>query len=83
MTKTSGMAYITRKIQTTSRIQMEQFIEDSPLKNKDKIFMLDILNGMSLKELEYKYEKSQSRIAQWKRSTFEKLHYYEYAQLRK
>lgn len=83
MTKTAVTSYITRKIRTTSRPEMNQFISDSPLKLKDKVFMLDILDGLSLKELQSKYGKSQSRIAQWKRMTFEKLLEYEYSILRK
>lgn len=83
MYKTPGMAYISRKIKTTSRTEMNAFIADSPLKARDKNFMQDILEGLSLKELQSKYDKSESRIAQWKRSTFEQLFQYEYSQIRK
>ena len=83
MYKTPGMAYISRKIKTTSRTDMNAFIADSPLKTRDKNFMQDILEGLSLKELQSKYDKSESRIAQWKRSTFEQLFQYEYSQIRK
>ena len=62
---------------------MNAFIADSPLKTRDKNFMQDILEGLSLKELQSKYDKSESRIAQWKRSTFEQLFMYEYSQIRK
>lgn len=83
MTKTPGMAYISRKIKITPTKLMRKFVNESPLKKRDKLFMQDILEGLSLKELEAKYQKSESRIAQWKRSIFEQLHYYEYENLRK
>lgn len=83
MYKTPGMAYITRKIKLTPHTEMKEFVLDSPLKNRDKVFMFDILDGLSYKELEIKYEKSEARIAQWKRSIFEQLHQYEYQIMRK
>lgn len=74
---------MTRKMRITSRSIMLAFIEDSPLKRKDKDFMQDVIDGLSYKELERKYEKSERRIAQWKRAVFEQLHEYEYENIRK
>lgn len=62
---------------------MQSFIDDSPLKVKDKAFMQDVLDGLSYKELQIKWQKSERRIAQWKRSVFEQLHSYEYETLRR
>lgn len=83
MKKSKGVAYISRKITTTSRSEMQNFIADSPLKKRDRDFMTDILEGLSYKELESKYNKSQARIAQWKRTVFETLQRYEYESIRK
>ena len=83
MKKTNGVAYISRKIKTTSRSDMRNFIADSPLRKRDRDFMDDILEGLSYKELEEKYNKSQARIAQWKRTIYETLQRYEYESLRK
>lgn len=83
MDKTPAVAYMSRKIRTTSRSEMNLFIADSPLKARDKSFMQDVLDGLSFKEMQIKYAKSISRIAQWKRCCFEQLQKYEYESLRK
>lgn len=78
-----AMQYITRKIEANSRHDIILFIANSPLKKLDKEFCYDLIDGYSYKELEIKYNKSASRIGQWKRTCYEALWKYEYQQLRK
>lgn len=80
---TKSVNYIKRKISITSQPEMVKWVEESPLINRDKDFMMDILAGLSYKELQSKYNKSESRITQWKRLTFEKLQKYDYECMRK
>lgn len=52
---------------------MQTELMQAPIKAQDRQFLLDILEGMSYKELSIKYNKSISRIAQWKRNLYDKL----------
>lgn len=83
MKKSRSVQYIHNKIKVTPKNEMISFIDNSPLKDRDRNFMQDILKGLSYKELETKYGKSEARIAQWKRSVYEQLHQYDYEILRK
>lgn len=75
--KSSKIAFVTRQIKTTSRNQFLVIVENSPLTDKDKALIYDILSGLTYKELSVKYHKSESRIYKWKRSVLEKIHEYE------
>lgn len=73
MEKTPAVAYYTRKIRTTDRIQLSEEIERAPLKKLDRHFLWDIVEGLTYKELSVKYNKSEARIGQWKREIFERM----------
>lgn len=71
--RTAGMAYYCRHIKNTDRSKLLDELTESPLREKDADFMKDVLAGKSHKELAVKYNKSISRIAQWKRTCCETL----------
>ena len=77
MEKTPAVAYISYKIKNTDRVQLLEELKHAPLKKVDYDIMLDIINGMTYKELSCKYDKSEAGIASWKRRLFEQLHRYE------
>lgn len=77
MQKSPAVAYYARKIKTTRRSLLQAEIEDAPLNNNERSFLIDIVAGLSYKELAYKYSLSQSRIAKWKRNVFERMHKYD------
>lgn len=77
MEKTPAVAYYTRKIRTTDRILLSEEIERAPLKKQDRYFLWDIVEGLTYKELAAKYNKSEARIAQWKREIFERMTMYD------
>lgn len=77
MTKTASVAYFTHRIKTAGREELYELIEDSTLGTRDYAFLSDIIEGLTNQELAEKYHKSPSRISQWKRSVFERMHRYE------
>lgn len=81
MQKTPAVAYFDHKIKTTPRRKMYEQIEDAPLKKIDRHFLYDVIEGLSYKELSEKYNKSESRIYQWKRQLYELLSKYDYQHL--
>lgn len=82
MQKSKPVAYVTYKIRTTDRIELLEQLKHVPLTNTNYNFVLDIISGMSYKELAEKYHKSESRIYKWKRQIYEDLHNYDMRQLR-
>lgn len=74
--KSPPIAFITRLIRTTSRPELIALLDNSPLRTNDKAMLLDYADGMSYKEIGEKYHKSTARVYQWKRSTYEQLHYF-------
>lgn len=77
--KLPATAYYTQKIKKTNRQVLLQELASAPIKKIDYAFMLDIIEGVSYKELAEKYHKSEARIYQWKRTLFERLHQYDMA----
>ena len=77
MCKSPAVAYYTRKIRSTSRQKLYDEIEDAPLRKKDRYFLLDIVEGMTYKELAGKYYKSEAAIYKWKRKVFESMFRYD------
>lgn len=73
MEKTRAVAYMTYKIRTMDRVELLQQIDHTPISNTDHQFLIDVIGGLSYKELAEKYCKSPSRIYQWKRTLFERL----------
>lgn len=73
MYRTPKVAFINYKINSSNRITFRQELDAAPINNIDKVFLEDILSGMSYKELSAKHNKSISRISQWKRELYDKL----------
>ena len=71
--KTPPVAFITRLINTTSRPELRQLLNDAPLKRAEISLILDYADGMTYKELAQKNNKSIQRINQMKRKSYEKL----------
>jgi len=74
--KTPAVAFITRYLKTTGRFEVLEQIEAAPLKARERELMRDIVEGMSYKELAEKHSLTQAGVYQFKRRTFEKLHYF-------
>lgn len=66
-----------KKIRLLSQSNFNEFIKESPLTDIEKELMMDVRKGLSNKTLSQKYNKTISRIAQWKHSIYEKLVYWE------
>lgn len=80
--KTPAFAYYNHKIKTTRKSILIKEWQDAPITNLDLEFLQGILNGLSYQELSEHFNKSESRIGQWKRSLFEKLHRFDMQKLR-
>lgn len=83
MTKTPSVKYYTRKIRTYGRDELYEEIDNSPLNTRDYAFLADIVEGLTNRQLQEKYNKSASRISQWKRAVFEQMHAYDLHQAEK
>ena len=81
--KTPAVAYVYKKISITRKSVIYAWLEDSPLNIRDKSFMRDIVDGLSIQELSDKYHKTPARISQWKREVCEKLHTFDIANMTK
>lgn len=77
MEKSNSVAYVVRKIKTTGRSQLMEELQEAPLNETERNFILDIINGLSYSELAAKYNKSESRIGKWKRELCERLARYD------
>ena len=75
--KTEKFEYIKRKLQLISNTDFLAFINEAPIKEKERNLLVDIKNGFSLSALSEKYGVSYSRIAQWKREIYEHLYDWE------
>lgn len=73
MEKSKSVIYVTRMITTTPRSELYNLIKDFPLKRSEINFLIDIVEGLSYKELAIKYSKSTSRIGKWKREICDKV----------
>lgn len=80
MTRSKPVTYFNQKYQTTSRSIMLQQLQDAPIKKNEVKFMIDVMDGMQLKELSEKYNLSISRIVKWKRDICTKLLRYDMLQ---
>ena len=77
--KSPAVKYVYRKILTTRKSELLEQLEESPLTKNELSFIKDVIDGMSLTELSDKYNKTYSRISQWKREVFEKVHAFDIA----
>lgn len=82
-TKSPSVAYYNQKIRTTKKSQLLIEWADAPLTEKEKNFLLDVLEKTPIKELSSKYCMTDSGISKYKRRIFEKLHQFDMFQIRK
>ena len=75
--KTPSVMYYNNKIKTTKKSELFRELDDAPITIKEYAFISDVIYGLSIKELASKYKTTPSRISQWKRELFERLHTYE------
>jgi len=80
--KTPAFAYYNRKLKTTRKSVLLTEWQDAPITQIEFEFLQEILNGKSYQELAEQFNKSVSRIGQWKRSLFEQLHRFDMQKLR-
>ena len=81
MEKSKSIAYVTFKIKNTDRIELLEQLKHVPLTDISYKFLLDIIAGLSYKELAAKYHKSESRIYKWKREIYEQLYKFDMRKL--
>lgn len=72
-----GRIYCKQRFKTTPRLELLQEIENAPLRDMERELILDVMAGLSLKELAEKYAKSPSRISHWKAEVMERLRQYD------
>ncbi len=77
MKKSEKFDYMTKKLRLISHSDFLTFISESPLNEKDKNFVIDIKNGLSLAELAQKNGVTYSRVSQKKREIYELLYEWE------
>lgn len=75
--KSPATAYYSRKLKITSRSKLTADLDDAPLTKREREFIRDIVEGMTLQELADKHSLSTSRISKWKREIFERLQAYD------
>lgn len=68
---------IKEKIKLLSQSDFINFIQESPLSDNEKEFMLDVRKGFSNEFLSQKYKKNIPNISHWKRNIYEKLYRWE------
>lgn len=71
--RTPAVQFYALKIKNSSRQDLLDDIAAAPLREADRSFLLDCIDGYSYKQLAGKYHKSVSRVAQWKRALFEAM----------
>lgn len=71
--KSPATTYYSRKLKVTSRSKLSQEIDDAPLNRREREFICDVAEGLTLQELADKYNLSTSRISKWKREIFERM----------
>lgn len=81
--KSPATAYYSRKLKITSRSTIYQDLDDAPLTRREREFLEDVIEGMTLQELADKHNLSTSRISKWKRQVFERMQAYDLRQARR
>lgn len=81
--KSPATAYYSRKLQTSSRSVIYHDLNDAPLTKREREFLEDVIEGMTLQELADKHNLSTSRISKWKRQVFERMQAYDLRQARR
>lgn len=81
--KSPSLVYFYKKVRTTQKSELFDWLDDSPLTAREFAFISDVIEGLSLAELADKFHKSQTRISHWKHEVCEKIHAYEIATLKR
>lgn len=81
--KSPATAYYSRKLKITSRTKIRQDLDDAPLNRREREFISDVIEGLTLQELADKHRLSTSRISKWKREIFERLQAYDLKEARR
>ena len=81
--KSPSLAYFYKKQRTTSKSELYDWLDDSPLNSRDYAFISDVIEGFSLTELSDKYHKTASRCSHWKREVCDRLQEYDIANLKR
>lgn len=82
MKKSPPLVYFYKKVRTTKKSILFEWLDDSPLTSKEFAFISDVIEGLSLIELADKFHKTPSRISHWKREVCEKIHAFDIANLK-
>lgn len=82
MKKSPSLAYFYKKVRTTRKSILFEWLDDSPLTTREFAFISDVIEGLSLVELSDKFHKTPSRISHWKREVCEKIHAFDIANLK-
>jgi len=73
-TKSPSVSYYENKIKTTKRSVLLYEWSEAPITARDREFLVDIMEGLSLKELADKYYLTPSGITKYKRRLLTQLH---------
>lgn len=82
MKKSPPLVYFYKKVRTTKKSILFEWLDDSPLTSKEFAFISDVIEGLSLIELADKFHKTPSRISHWKREVCEKIHAFDIANIK-
>ena len=80
--KSPSLAYFDKKVRTTRKSELFDWLDDSPLTTREYAFISDVIEGLSLVELADKFHKTPSRISHWKKEVCDKLQEFDVATLR-
>lgn len=83
MKKGPAINYVCKKFSTTKKSVLFKQLEDYPLNTHDYSLVCDMINGLSITELSLKFNKTPSRISQWKREVCEKIQAFDVANLKR
>ena len=81
--KSPSVVYFFKKVRTTRKSELFDWLDDSPLSTKEYAFISDVIEGLSLIELADKFHKTPSRISHWKREVCEKLLEFDVANIKR
>lgn len=79
--KSPAISYVYKKIRTTKKTLIIEQLKECPITTTEYNFIVDVMDGLSITELSDKYNKSLSRISQWKREICEKIHAFDIANI--
>ena len=80
---TSGVAYVTRMLKTTSLTDLKKILAEAPLSEEEINFILDAHQKMSLKQMAQKYGLTVSGVAKRKNRIYTRFQYYDINRLKR